>query len=190
MTPPSKWLFFPTQSSATTHLTYTKAEDSGTSLTKAFGQAWWQANSSYSLTESVTYTPAASNTTYPRIRPATVGSDALVLVDIRFGNDTDRDNLIGEIGTGIKLRVTIQNNGSTYIATSDTLSALETAYGGSDTGADPTKSGSSNKLRSLSMSFLQNAFSGGTPTVDSTNGFGNNLGWDANMGVTIELFTP
>tara|TARA_R100001460_G_scaffold13476_6_gene30353 strand:- start:1479 stop:1904 length:426 start_codon:yes stop_codon:yes gene_type:complete len=140
--------------------------------------------------ESVTYSPASTNSNYPRIRPGTFGSDALVLIDIRFGNNTDRDNMISELGTGIKLRVTIVKGGSTYVATSDTLAALEAAYGGTNTGADPTKDNNPNNLRNLSMSFFQNAFTGGTPTVDTTNGFGHNLGWDADMGVTIELFTP
>ena len=190
MTPPSKWLFFPTQSSSTTHLTFTRAEDSGTALLKHVSQSWWRANSSYSLTESVTYAPQASSLNYPRIRPGTIGGQDHCFIDIRFNNDTDRDNLISEIGTGIKLRMTVQNNGATYVATSDTLAALESSFGGSNTGVDPTKDNGSSNLRNLSMSFLQSAFSGGTPAQDNTNGFGHNLGWDANMGVTIELFTP
>ena len=171
------------------YVTYTKAEDSATPLVKQLSQSWWKANSSYSVSESVTYDPLASGGTYPRIRPSTIGSEDLVLIDIRFGNDTDRDNFIAELGTNIKIRMTVQNNGSTYVATSRILSVLETVYGGTNTGADPTKDNNSSNLRSLSMSFLQTDFSGGTPTPDNTNGFGHNLGWDANMGVVIEIFT-
>jgi len=178
-----KWLFFP--QTETVHFTYTKAEDSGTALVIS-GPGWWRANSAYSsLTESVTNAPLATNSQKPRLRGFTSSPYALVFVDIQFADESTRDAFVTEVGTSIVTRVTIDNNGSTYVGTSDTLANLISAYGGNAT-LNPTKSGSAE----LQMVINNSDFSGGTPTADSTNGWGYNLGWDANMGVKIEVLTP
>ena len=179
MTP--KFLFFPRPE--TVHFTYTKAEDSGTALVNSSG--WWRANSAYSKTQSVTNNPLPANSQKPRLRGYTSSPYALVFVDIQFRNESTRDAFVTEVGTSIVTRLTIDNNGSTYVGTSDNLANLISAYGSNAT-LNPTKSGS----KELQMVINNSDFIGGTPTADSTNGWGHNLGWDENMGVKIEVLTP
>jgi len=177
-----KWLFFP--QTETVHFTYTKAEDSGTSLVIS-GPGWWRANSAYSLTHSVTNHPVPTNSQKPRLRGFTSSPYALIFVDIQFRNESKRDAFVTEVGTSIVTRLTIENNGSTYVGTSDTLANLISAFGSNAT-LNPTKSGN----KELQMVINNSDFSGGTPTDDSTNGWGHNLGLDGDMGVTIEVLTP
>ena len=69
-----------------------------------------------------------------------------------------------------------------------TLGSLESSFGGTNTGSDPTKA--QNAFLQMHIDPGDWTSVGGTPTYSSSSGFGSNLGWNVDMGVIIEVLTP
>ena len=91
------------QTADVVHASWTKAEDSSTSL--GLFNGWWTANSAYTLSTSTTAVPSNPDSTYPRLRQVS-GQD--LMIDINFASISVRDSFATEIGTGALCRVTIE----------------------------------------------------------------------------------
>lgn len=144
----------------------------------------------YVITTSEGVTPqvASSSKFYPRLIPVS----GQLVAQIAWGSGGNRDQFVANNGDDMYVKITINNNGSTYVATSKSIAELNALYGdpsapGYTSGLDPQRADSETLLR---VPIESTEWVGGVPTPDSSAGYGANLGWDVNMGVTIEILSP
>ncbi len=165
-----------------------KTEDGSPALNEISGSWYTQSPGCYTVTNNVTPQVATATSVYPRL----IAVNGQLVAQIAFGSGGKRDQFVSTHGDDMYVKITIDNNGSTYEGTSKSIAQLNALYGdpsapGYTNGLDPQRADSETLLR---VAIEPTEWVGGMPVPNSSDGYGSNLGWDVNMGVTIEILSP